>query len=145
LDIKDRQDRHELLAFIFFQKVLSAVLVQNQEEDTMEYEIQKKSTVFTDEEGVQPYSTEDIPPDREVVTTPYDAPIRTLLDEIKDKTLIVNPEFQRRSVWDITRKSKLIESLLLNIPIPVLMVQRLLSMGNKDFVLLKNFFLDNIE
>jgi hypothetical protein len=86
----------------------------------MDYDVQKKTAVFSDDEGVQPYYDEDIPPDREVVTTPYDAPVRTLLDEIKEKTLIVNPDFQRKSVWDITRKSKLIESLLLNIPIPVL-------------------------
>lgn len=80
----------------------------------------KSDITFTDNEGIQPYSAEDLPPDREVITTPYDAPVRTLLSEIKDKTLIVNPLFQRRSVWTTCLKSRLIESLLMNIPIPVL-------------------------
>jgi hypothetical protein len=75
---------------------------------------------FDDEPGEEAYSPDDIPIDREVITTPSDSPVRSLLDDIHEKNLIVNPEFQRLSVWDRTRKSKLIESLLLNIPIPVL-------------------------
>lgn len=76
--------------------------------------------IFDDlEGGSQPYAAEDIPQDRELVTTPYDAPVRTLAEEITRKELIVNPDFQRMSVWDSVRKSRLIESLLLNVPIPV--------------------------
>lgn len=75
---------------------------------------------FSDDSGEQPYQPEDIEIDRGVITTPYDAPVRTLLDEIKEKVLIVNPPFQRQGVWKEDRQSKLIESLLLNIPIPVL-------------------------
>src|SRR5688572_16088289 len=72
-----------------------------------------------EEEGVQPYQKDSIPPDRELVTTPYDPPVKSIVQEINSKELIVNPSFQRKSVWDNTRKSRLIESLLLNIPIPV--------------------------
>jgi hypothetical protein len=75
---------------------------------------------FSDEPGEQPYDELDIPPDREVVTVPYDPPVKSLLDDIRSKNLIVNPEFQRLSVWDRVRQSRLVESLLLNIPIPVL-------------------------
>ena len=75
---------------------------------------------FEDEQGDQPYDTEELLLDRGVITTPYDAPVRTLIDEIAEKQLIVNPPFQRQSVWRRDRQSKLIESLLLNIPIPVL-------------------------
>lgn len=75
---------------------------------------------FDDEPGEQPYDPTDIPPEREVITTPLDPPVKSLLDDIRSKVLIVNPEFQRRDVWDRTRKSRLIESLLLNIPIPVI-------------------------
>lgn len=82
--------------------------------------IDQPDEAFDDEPGEQPYSPEDIPPEREVVTTPLDPPVKSLLDDIRSKALIVNPEFQRRDVWDRTRKSRLIESLLLNIPIPVL-------------------------
>jgi hypothetical protein len=76
--------------------------------------------LFSDDEGLQPISPEDIPPDRQVFTTPYDAPVKTLVDDISEKNLVVNPKFQRRDVWNQIQKSKLIESLLLNIPIPVL-------------------------
>ena len=75
---------------------------------------------FEDDPGEQSYQPSDVPLDREVITTPYDAPVRTLLEEIREKTLIVNPPFQRQSIWDKGRQSRLVESLLLNIPIPVL-------------------------
>lgn len=56
--------------------------------------------------------------EREVYTTPSDPDVKTLLGRIEDKSLILRPKFQRASVWDNARKSRLIESLLLNIPIP---------------------------
>lgn len=62
----------------------------------------------------------NIPPkDRKLVTHPYDFIIRSLVDQIEDKTLILKDKFQRRRVWDDTKSSRLIESLLLNVPIPV--------------------------
>lgn len=70
-----------------------------------------------EDEGEQEYP--DIPPERELITTPYDPTAKALADDIRNKDLIVNPEFQRNKVWDRTRQSRLIESLLLNIPIPV--------------------------
>src|SRR5437763_13836314 len=79
-----------------------------------------ESGAFEDDAGEQIYQPSDVPLDREVITTPYDAPVRTLLEEIREKTLIVNPPFQRQSIWDRGRQSRLVESLLLNIPIPVL-------------------------
>lgn len=41
-----------------------------------------------------------------------------ILKLIVSKKLNLSPEFQRNKVWDITRKSLLIESLMLRIPIP---------------------------
>jgi len=38
-----------------------------------------------------------------------------LVEEFSNK---IDPEYQRRLVWDIKKKSKLIESLIINIPIP---------------------------
>lgn len=40
-------------------------------------------------------------------------------DEDDESTLDLSPEFQRKYVWDSKRKSRLIESILLNIPLPV--------------------------
>lgn len=59
------------------------------------------------------------PPERRIHTQPYDLSINTLLEQWQDETLLI-PEFQREYVWDDSKASRLIESLLLNIPIPVL-------------------------
>ncbi|MEB3828566.1 DUF262 domain-containing protein [Phormidium sp. CCY1219] len=62
----------------------------------------------------------DIPlKERKLVTHPYDFVIRTLKAQIDDNTLVLADKFQRRHVWDRTKSSRLIESLLLNVPIPV--------------------------
>lgn len=45
--------------------------------------------------------------------------ISNLLDRLKNKELNLSPDFQRRAnLWDKTRKSRLIESILLRIPLP---------------------------
>lgn len=59
------------------------------------------------------------PADREIQTQGYDLSVNTLFEQWKDETLVV-PDFQREYVWDNPKASRLIESLLLNIPIPVL-------------------------
>jgi hypothetical protein len=57
---------------------------------------------------------------RGAISTPNDMPIRVLLDEIAAQKLVVAPKFQRKTVWGRDRQSRLIESLLLRIPIPSL-------------------------
>lgn len=42
----------------------------------------------------------------------------TILDQLVRGTIQLNPRFQRRDAWDITRKSRLIESIFLGFPIP---------------------------
>ena len=44
--------------------------------------------------------------------------ISTIMELIKDGDLEVAPNFQRHFVWDKTRQSKLIESILLGLPLP---------------------------
>jgi len=63
---------------------------------------------------------DDFPPsDRVIHTQGYDLSINTLQEQWDDGTLVI-PDFQREYVWDNPKASRLIESLLLNIPIPVL-------------------------
>lgn len=57
------------------------------------------------------------PPERKITTQPYDLSLQTLKDQWDRDDLIV-PEMQREYVWDNGRASRLIESLLLNIPVP---------------------------
>jgi hypothetical protein len=66
----------------------------------------------------EPYAPSYQLSEREVHTTPADPDVETLLKRIEDKHLILRPDFQRTSVWDNTKKSRLVESLLLNLPIP---------------------------
>jgi Protein of unknown function DUF262 len=61
--------------------------------------------------------------DRKLITQPYDLIIRTLIDQIERETLHLRPlsgrpRFQRHYVWPDKLASLLIESILLNIPIP---------------------------
>ncbi|HEX6206130.1 MAG TPA: DUF262 domain-containing protein [Solirubrobacterales bacterium] len=59
------------------------------------------------------------PPDRRLVTQPYDLSVGDLVSQVQDGSLTLNPVYQRRYVWDNKKASKLVESLLINVPIPV--------------------------
>lgn len=59
------------------------------------------------------------PPERKIHTQPYDLSVNTLLEQWDDDLLGI-PEIQREYVWDNGRASRLIESLILNIPVPPL-------------------------
>jgi hypothetical protein len=54
---------------------------------------------------------------RQIVTQKIDLPISTLPAMLQDQ-IKINPEFQRRDRWDEDRQSRLIESLIMNVPIP---------------------------
>jgi len=55
---------------------------------------------------------------RELVTSVVDYNLSTLSDLVSEKIIDLSPEYQRRFRWDITRQSKLIESFLMNVPVP---------------------------
>jgi hypothetical protein len=59
------------------------------------------------------------PAERRLVTQPVDLSVQTLGDQWRDQLLTL-PAIQREYIWDNGKASRLIESLLLNIPIPVL-------------------------
>ena len=80
-----------------------------------------------------------------------------IITRMKNGTIRVSPDFQRNEVWNETQKSLLIESLLLNIPIPMFYVsadengvwdvvdglQRLSTL--RDFIITKKLKLKNLE
>ena len=57
---------------------------------------------------------------RELVTNQLDYNLNTLSQLIDNKTIDLSPRYQRRFRWDIDRQSKLIESFLMNVPVPPL-------------------------
>jgi hypothetical protein len=73
--------------------------------------------------------------DRRLITQPYDLVVEALIDQIKGGTIFLRPiserpSFQRRYVWKDDLASRLIESILLNVPIPPCYLSQ-----NEDFEL----------
>lgn len=55
---------------------------------------------------------------RELVTSIVDYNLATLHELVQDKTIDLSPSYQRRDRWDNARQSRLVESFLMNVPIP---------------------------
>lgn len=56
---------------------------------------------------------------RRIFTDKSDPPVSGLYEKWKSDDLDLKPYFQRRQVWDQARQSRLIESVLLEVPLPV--------------------------
>lgn len=59
---------------------------------------------------------------RNLTTQAYDKSVSDIIRMISDKDLVLDPDYQRNYVWDNKKASKLIESIILNVPIPVIYV-----------------------
>ena len=59
---------------------------------------------------------------RNLTTQAYDKSVSDIVRMITDKDLVLDPDYQRNYVWDNKKASKLIESIILNVPIPVIYV-----------------------
>jgi hypothetical protein len=59
---------------------------------------------------------------RKVKTDAYQMSIGEIVNMYKDDELVINPDFQRLFRWEVGQKAKLIESVLLGIPIPSIFV-----------------------
>lgn len=58
--------------------------------------------------------------ERKIFTSSSDPTIKDLYDRYMDGELSLQPDFQRQFVWDKTRSSRLIESVLLGVPLPII-------------------------
>lgn len=58
--------------------------------------------------------------ERKVLIQQYDYAVRTLMDMITEGDLILDPDYQRQYRWSEEKASRFIESIALNIPVPVL-------------------------
>ncbi len=56
---------------------------------------------------------------RRIFTDKLDPKVSGLHQSFKSGDLVLNPTFQRRKVWDDARSSRLIESALLEVPLPI--------------------------
>ncbi|MGY5333026.1 DUF262 domain-containing protein [Pseudomonas protegens] len=58
--------------------------------------------------------------ERKVLIQPYDYAVRTLMEMIIEGDLKLDPDYQRNYRWSDDKASRFIESIALNIPVPVL-------------------------
>lgn len=93
----------------------------------------------------------NIPPEkRRLNTETYDFTVSTLIDYMNNKHIII-PEFQRGYVWNRAQASRLIESLLINCPIPVIFLSQnpdetlAVIDGNQRLNSIKLFISDEFE
>ena len=59
---------------------------------------------------------------RNLTTQAYDKSVSDVVRMISDKDLVLDPDYQRNYVWDNKKASMLVESIILNVPIPVIYV-----------------------
>ncbi len=82
----------------------------------MQGEVEKNNIEFENGDEDTPIQT---PVKYHVVWRPEDPSIFELHRQSQRGTINVQPEFQRYYVWDDKKTSRLIESVLLDLPIPV--------------------------
>lgn len=70
---------------------------------------------------------------KEIIVDSYPMSIGEMMNLYRDGELDVHPEFQRFYRWDEEQKSKLIESILLGIPIPPIFVSQKIN-GKWDVI-----------
>lgn len=70
---------------------------------------------------------------RKVYTEQGDPEVSSLHNKYKRGKLIIQPDFQRYSVWPIEKSSRLIESALLDIPLPVIYLSE--GKDGKEYVI----------
>lgn len=71
-------------------------------------------------EDIEPEEPYEAVGERKVLIQQYDYAVRTLMDMITEGDLIVDPDYQRNYRWPDSKASRFIESIALNIPVPVL-------------------------
>lgn len=62
--------------------------------------------------------------ERKIITQAYDKSVVDIVRMIEENDIRLDPEYQRNYVWDNKKASLLIESLILNVPIPVIYVSQ---------------------
>jgi DNA-binding Lrp family transcriptional regulator len=69
-------------------------------------------------------SLQDKAKERTVKTQSIEYDLETLVKKIDKRIIKLDPDYQRRHRWDVKTSSRLIESLILNIPIPTIYISQ---------------------
>ena len=89
---------------------------KQQEDSTQDGMNQEQLGIEKEDFGNNPYRRKE---ERKVVIQPYDYSVKGLLDFIEEGDMLLDPSYQRNYRWDDTKAARFIESLILNIPVPV--------------------------
>jgi len=84
------------------------------EDEVLEQDIEDEKSLDADEEPVVQYERMQ----RELVTQALDFDLSSLAQRVENETIDLNPRYQRRTRWARQRQSRLIESFLMNVPVP---------------------------
>lgn len=83
-----------------------------------ELELFRNSDQSTNSSSDEAINQKYIKGDVRIVTEQARYPLSSVQSMVESDDYELNPEFQRRHRWDRTKKSKLIESFIMNVPIP---------------------------
>lgn len=92
---------------------MSSILFENEKVDLFQ-SAEENERKLTNDEINDKYKKGEV----RIVTEQARYPLNTIVNLVNSPDYILNPEFQRRHRWDASRKSKLIESFIMNVPIP---------------------------
>lgn len=143
-------------------QTLSRVLQELRDQEIIEFDSpgvyrlrEEKDISFEDEDANSQTSeidADDIPKEQRFLRTQaYDKSINDIIGMIENGDIILDPEYQRNYVWDNKKASLLVESILLNVPIPVVYVAEDIDSrwnvvdGLQRLFSLKRFFLDEFK
>ena len=81
------------------------------------------------------YEDVGIPDYQSVVVYSRDWTVGTILNQIEQGNINLNPKFQRRNAWNDEKRSRLIESLIIGVPIPEIVLAEDLE-KRKSFIVI---------
>ncbi|GHV67034.1 hypothetical protein FACS1894199_11690 [Bacteroidia bacterium] len=118
LSILKLQDTQENIIYCYQLNFRSSTIQIIEESENFEDEDEYVPVLDVEEEVEEyyPYDIEKISIEKKPLT------MDTCLRRLVQGNIILNPDFQRNEVWTIEKKSRLIESLMLKIPIPMFYV-----------------------
>lgn len=100
---------------------------------TMEETKELLEEVAKEEEGEETEADIEVPGEHafaKAILAPSDWTVETIVSQLKQGNIILNPYFQRREAWRPVRQARFIESLFLGLPIPeIVLVESKNSLG----------------
>lgn len=99
-----------------FDQLEESVIMPENIDELEKLQLDISQGVEDETEEFQPFDPEKISIDTKPIT------MDTCLRRLEQQTIILNPDFQRNEVWTMEKKCRLIESLMLKIPLPMFYV-----------------------